>query len=159
MDLKSEGLCDSFQLRGDRMIIIKDGLVSAFYKASIDGETVVIVDDNETETESYFPPVRPNLTHPFKDEITLMSWNIMDARDEEGYLREMIGKRDIVALLETHNGLMVWSWTTCSSWKSQENGCLPGAELPVGFAVYITKEILQLFSFFSQLNFVRSNFR
>ena len=36
----------------------------------------------------------------------------MDARDEEGYLREMIGKRDIMALLETHNGLMVWSWTT-----------------------------------------------
>ena len=112
MDLKSEGLCDSFQLRGDRMIIIKDGLVSAFYKASIDGETVVIVDDNETEAGSYFPPVPPNLTHPFKDEITLMSWNIMDARDEEGYLREMIGKRDIMALLETHNGLMVWSWTT-----------------------------------------------
>ena len=57
MDLKSEGLCDSFQLRGDRMIIIKDGLVSAFYKASIVGETLVIVDDNETEAGSYFPPV------------------------------------------------------------------------------------------------------
>ena len=60
MDLKAEGLCDSFQLRGDRMRIIKDGLASAFYKASIDKESVVIIDENETEAESYFPPVRPS---------------------------------------------------------------------------------------------------